>query len=156
MKLSAGILLYRYTDGVLEFFLVHPGGPFFKNKNEGWWTIPKGEFADDELPFNAALREFEEETGYAPKGDFIQLRTITQKAGKSVMCWAVKDDLDAEQVVSNEFEMQWPPRSGQIKSFPEIDKAGWFALEQASKLINEQQVALLEELNAILNSGNQK
>jgi len=152
-KVSAGILLYKLENDHLLFFLVHPGGPFFRHKDKGWWTIPKGEPQEDEDPFNTALREFVEETGYRPGGDFIKLNPITQKAGKRVMCWAVKGDLVPEGIVSNTFEMEWPPRSGKLQSFPEIDKAAWFDLAEAKVKINERQVALLEELFLIIGSS---
>jgi len=149
-KISAGILLYKLENNQLLFFLVHPGGPFFRRKDEGWWTIPKGEPQENEEPFENALREFEEETGYRPSGDFIKLMPVTQKGGKKVECWAVKGDLDPETIVCNTFEMEWPPRSGKFQHFPEIDKAAWFDLEQAQVKINERQFALLEELSLII------
>lgn len=145
MKQSAGILLYRLKNEVPEFFLVHPGGPFFTQKNEGWWTIPKGEVMDDEDPFTAAKREFKEETGYEVSGEFTALMPVKQKAGKIVSCWAVEGDFDQNEVKSNTFEIEWPPKSGQRKSFPEIDRAGWFAFEEAQQLINEAQRSFLIE-----------
>ncbi|AWH86976.1 NUDIX hydrolase [Flavobacterium album] len=150
MKQSAGILLYRMNDGEIQFFLVHPGGPFFAKKNEGWWTIPKGELLQNELPLDAAVREFEEETGYSPKGPFTELQSITQKGGKKVLCWAAKGDLDDGTITSNTFEMEWPPKSGRKQIYPEVDKAGWFAIEEAKILINERQAAFLEELLTVL------
>jgi len=155
MKQSAGILLFRKTDRGPEFFLVHPGGPFFSRKNEGWWTVPKGELLSDEAPLDAAVREFEEETGYCPAPEFIALEPIKQKGGKVVLCWATEGDLDAEQISSNTFEIEWPPRSGKMKSFPEIDKAGWFSYTEASRMINEKQVAFLQELYHILSPSDQ-
>jgi predicted NUDIX family NTP pyrophosphohydrolase len=149
-KISAGILLYKFENKQLWFFLVHPGGPFFIRKDEGWWTIPKGEPEENEDPLANALREFEEETGYLPSGEFIKLSPVTQKGGKKVQCWAIQGDLDPEKVVCNTFEMEWPPKSGKMKSFPEIDKAAWFDLEQAKVKINLRQVALLEELVGLL------
>jgi predicted NUDIX family NTP pyrophosphohydrolase len=146
MKVSAGILMFRKIRGKIQFLLVHPGGPYFIKKQEGVWSIPKGEFLADEKPLAAAIREFEEETGYKPSGDFIELNPITQKGGKKVLCWAVEGDLNHENIVSNTFEMEWPPRSGKMESFPEIDKAGWFDPDEAMKLINEKQIPLLEEL----------
>ncbi|MEL1246258.1 NUDIX domain-containing protein [Flavobacterium sp. DGU11] len=150
MKQSAGILLYRIEEGETQFFLVHPGGPFFAKKNEGWWTIPKGELLEDESPVEAAVREFKEETGYRPQEPFIALEPITQKAGKKVFCWAAKGDLDASKITSNTFEMEWPPKTGRKAVYPEVDKAGWFALAEAKILINERQGALLDELATIL------
>jgi len=155
MKQSAGILLYRQAETGLEFFLVHPGGPFFSRKQEGWWTIPKGEPEDGEELTTTALREFKEETGYTVTSDLIALLPVKQKGGKVVHCWAAVGDLDAENIISNVFEIEWPPRSGKMKSFPEIDKACWADLEMAMKLINEKQAAFLEELHTIL-SGHKK
>jgi predicted NUDIX family NTP pyrophosphohydrolase len=150
MKLSAGILLYRKTGNEPQFLLVHPGGPFFSKKNEGWWTVPKGEMLPGEAPLDTALREFAEETGYHPQEPFLPLQPITQKGGKKVMCWAAKGDLDASAITCNTFEIEWPPRSGRKKEFPEVDKAGWFTLAEARLLINERQLALAEELYAML------
>jgi len=150
MKQSAGILLYRNTGTETEFLLVHPGGPFFAKKHEGWWTIPKGELLPEEDPLNCAIREFQEETGYTPSAPFIPLQTITQKAGKKVMAWAAEGNLNADAVTCNIFTIEWPPRSGKTKEFPEINKAGWFTMADARILINERQVSFLEEvLNAI-------
>ncbi|MNK07687.1 NUDIX domain protein [compost metagenome] len=146
MKQSAGILLYRDSGSDTEFFLVHPGGPYFAKKNEGWWTIPKGELLPDEAPLDCAIREFEEETGYIPTAPFTALEPIIQKGGKKVFCWAAKGNLDPETIVCNTFEIEWPPKSGKTKEFPEIDKAGWFTLEEARVFINERQIAFLDEL----------
>lgn len=150
MKQSAGILLYRRTTGTPEYFLVHPGGPFFAKKDAGWWTIPKGELMPGEEPLKAAIREFEEETGYRPEGEFIPLQPVTQKGGKQVQCWAVAGDTDAAAIVSNMFEIEWPPHSGKRKSFPEIDQARWFDAATAKKYINEKQVAFITELESML------
>jgi predicted NUDIX family NTP pyrophosphohydrolase len=150
MKLSAGILLYRLKDKKPEFLLVHPGGPFFRNKNEGWWTVPKGELLPDENPLDAAVREFTEETGYLPSGVFNELTAIKQKGGKTVLCWAAEGDFDPDKITSNRFEMEWPPKSGKKASFPEVDKAGWFNYGEAVQLINESQVSLLDELLQVL------
>jgi predicted NUDIX family NTP pyrophosphohydrolase len=150
MKQSAGILLYKIQEGELKVFLVHPGGPFFIKKNEGWWTIPKGELLPGEDPLDAAIREFKEETGYEPAGDFILLKPITQKGGKQVLCWAVSGDLDPSSLISNTFKIQWPPQSGKIKSFPEVDKADWFTITDAKRMINERQASFLDELNSKL------
>lgn len=146
MKQSAGILLYRVTGNGPEFFLVHPGGPFFAKKNEGWWTIPKGEPAQGEELLDTALREFKEETGYSPEGPFTVLEPIVQKGGKKVFCWAAEGDLDANAITCNTFEMAWPPKSGKMAAFPEVDKAGWFGIDEATLLINERQVAFLGQL----------
>ncbi|WP_316826176.1 NUDIX hydrolase [Pedobacter miscanthi] len=150
MKQSAGILLFKKTGESLEFFLVHPGGPFFVRKDEGFWTVPKGEPDGEEQPLIAAIREFEEETGKTLSGEFIELTPIVQKGGKKVLCWAIAGDLDPENLVSNTFEIEWPPRSGKMQSFAEIDKAAWFNYNQAVKYINEKQIAFLDELIAKL------
>ena len=145
-KQSAGILLYRRRSNLLEVFLVHPGGPFWKNKHAGVWTIPKGEFTNDEPALDAAIREFREETGTTLKGPFQSLSPIRQKGGKRVFAWASAGDLDPATIVSNTFELEWPRRSGKQISFPEIDKGGWFSLAEARAIINPAQIALLEEL----------
>jgi len=149
-KVSAGLLLYRIRDGALEFLLVHPGGPFWKNKDDGAWTIPKGEIADNEEPLAAAIREFEEELGFKPSGQFIELTPIKQKAGKLVHAWAVEGDCDPSQIKSNTFSMEWPPRSGKQEEFPEVDRAEFFKLEAAKTKINPGQIPLLEELQRLL------
>ncbi|HMH23740.1 MAG TPA: NUDIX domain-containing protein [Puia sp.] len=162
---SAGILLYRSThtapagqtvpadDGAqaagLEVFLVHPGGPFWKKKDAGSWTIPKGEFGGDEKALDAAIREFGEETGYSPASPFIPLNPVRQKGGKLVYAWAAAGDLDPSSIVSNEFELEWPPRSGRMQSFPEVDKGGWFTVAAAREKINPAQMPLLEALSRI-------
>ncbi|WP_412467594.1 NUDIX domain-containing protein [Pedobacter sp. KLB.chiD] len=150
MKQSAGILLFRKKDGQLEFFLVHPGGPFFAKKDLGFWTVPKGELNEGEEALNAAIREFKEETGQSLAGDFIELTPVLQKGGKKVLCWAFEGDLDPSIIVSNTFEIEWPPRSGKKQSFAEIDKAGWFGYSEAIAHINEKQIALLDELKSKL------
>lgn len=147
MKQSYGILLYRWRSGQPEFFLVHPGGPFFVNKHAGSWTIPKGEANVDEAPLHTAIREFEEETGYRPSGHFIPLTPIVQKGGKQVHCWAVEGDLDPTAIRSNTFELEWPPHSEKKQAFPEIDRAEWYCFEEACKLINEKQRNLLQEFS---------
>lgn len=150
MKQSAGIVLYRNTKDEIEFFLVHPGGPFFSKKHAGWWTIPKGELLPEEAPLDCAVREFEEETGFKPSGPFTALSPITQKAGKKVIGYAAKGDLDADAITCNTFTIEWPPKSGKTKEYPEVDKAGWFNLAQAKVLINERQISFLEEVVAML------
>lgn len=145
-KQSAGILLYRRTTDSLEVFLVHPGGPFWKNKDAGSWTIPKGEFTIDEPALDAAIREFREETGFVLKGPFQPLSPIRQKGGKRVYAWASPGDLDPATIVSNTFEIEWPRNSGRQVSFPEVDKAAWFSVSQAREMINPAQIAFLEEL----------
>jgi len=148
-KQSAGILLYRTTGGLLQVFLVHPGGPFFKNKDLGAWSIPKGEFPEDEDPLLAAKREFLEETGQPIDGDFIKLKPVTLKSGKTVHAWAVEGDIDHETIFSNLFEMEWPPKSGKKQSFPEIDRAAWFDLDEAKAKISPGQAGLIVELSNI-------
>lgn len=150
MKRSAGILLYRITYAAPEFLLVHPGGPFFVKKNEGWWTLPKGEPQSGEGLFACALREFTEETGYTPQPPFKALQSIQQKGGKMVYCWAAEGNFNPEDISCNTFDMEWPPKSGIIRSFPEIDRAGWFAYADAKVLINERQVAFLDEVLLML------
>jgi predicted NUDIX family NTP pyrophosphohydrolase len=146
MKKSAGILVYRNSARGIEVLLVHPGGPLWKNKDEGAWTIPKGEFTDEETPLDAGNREFTEETGIALYGDFIELTPIQQKGGKWVYASALEFDLDASSVVSNTFEMEWPPKSGKLQRFPEIDRAAWFPVAAAKTKMIPAQTALLDEL----------
>lgn len=143
--------MYRLESDEIEFFLVHPGGPFFRSKDTGVWSIPKGEAMEGEEPLFTAVREFEEETGFKPSGEFIELDPVTQKGGKQIMCWAIEAELDPLTMKSNTFELEWPPKSGIMQSFPENDKAGWFKLGQARKLINERQINLLEQLTARVN-----
>lgn len=145
---SAGIVLYRIQKSSIEVFLVHPGGPYWAKKDDGAWSIPKGEFDENEEPLAAAKREFQEETGIQLSGEFIQLNPVKQKGGKMVYAWAVKGDIDPAKVKSNSFEIEWPPRSGKMKSFPEIDKAAWFPLSEAQKKIIEAQSALIKELES--------
>jgi predicted NUDIX family NTP pyrophosphohydrolase len=148
-KKSAGILLYRLMNGSPEVFLVHPGGPFFVKKDEGVWSIPKGEYEEDEEPLTAAKREFFEETGIEVDGDFIALTPVRLKSGKVVIAFALDHDIDASQVNSNSFEIEWPPKSGKMKSFPEIDKGEWFNLDVAKQKINPAQRLLIYELVTI-------
>jgi predicted NUDIX family NTP pyrophosphohydrolase len=144
---SAGILLYRRRAGGPEVLLVHPGGPFWARRDEGAWSIPKGEYEASDDPLKAARREFEEELGRAaPDGEPVELGEIRQKSGKRVRAWALEGDLDPDQIASDTFTVEWPPRSGQTREFPEVDRAGWFTLEQARKKLNPGQVALLETL----------
>jgi predicted NUDIX family NTP pyrophosphohydrolase len=147
---SAGLLLFRRT-GDWEVLLVHPGGPFWANRDLGAWSIPKGECEDGEEPREAAWREFGEELGTpAPEGEVLELGEVRQKAGKTVVAWAIAGDLDPETIVSNTFTMEWPPRSGRTQKFPEVDRAGWFGLEEARERINPAQAALLDRLLAAL------
>lgn len=145
-KTSAGILLYRTKNGLLQVFLAHPGGPFFAKKDAGAWSIPKGELDEGEDPLAAAQREFEEETGCRPEGSFIPLSPVTQKGGKTVLAWAVEGECDPGTIKSNTFTLEWPPKSGQMREFPEVDRVGWFTVEEAKGKINPAQAALLEEL----------
>jgi predicted NUDIX family NTP pyrophosphohydrolase len=149
MVTSAGILMYRDGPSGREFLLVHPGGPFWVKKDEGVWSIPKGEFTDGEDPLDAARREFEEELGTAVVGDFMQLTPIKQKSGKVVHAWAVRGDFDVAEVKSNLFSMEWPPKSGRQQEFPEVDRAEWFDLETARKKILAAQVELVDQVSKI-------
>lgn len=147
---SAGILVYRIREGNLEVLLVHPGGPFWAKKDAGAWTIPKGEIHEQEDPLVAARRELLEETGLAIEGRFIALAPIRQKAGKIVHAWAVEGDCDADAIRSNLFSMEWPPKSGQTREFPEVDRAAWFGLPEARRKILEAQTPLLDELERVV------
>ena len=146
MVKSAGLLLYRLRSKVLEVLLVHPGGPFWAKKDLGAWSIPKGEFEDDEDALDAAIREMEEETGKRVNGNFIALTPVKIKSGKTIYAWAVENDSDPAELKSNLFEMEWPPKSGIKKSFPEVDKAAWFNVDDAKDKINAGQVPLISEL----------
>jgi predicted NUDIX family NTP pyrophosphohydrolase len=148
---SAGLLLYRRRPDV-QVFLVHPGGPFWAKKDVGAWSLPKGEFTPDEAPLDAARREFEEETGFSIDGEFRALTPVKQPGGKTVHAWMIEGDCDAENVRSNHFTMEWPPKSGKMQSFPEVDRASWFALAEARTRILPGQVPLLDQLAAILRS----
>lgn len=150
---SAGILLYRDGAAEAEVLLVLHGGPYWINRDAGAWTIPKGEFDDSESPLQAALREFEEETGTALHGDFIELNPVVQKAGKQVFGFAQKGDLDAAAIRSNMFTIEWPPKSGNWQTFPEVAKAEWFSLSAARKKINVAQLAFLDELRHQIENG---
>lgn len=143
---SAGLLLYRRTDDGLEVFLAHPGGPFWKNRDEGAWTIPKGVVDEGEDPLSAARREFEEETGIRPEGEFLPLGSIRQKAGKRVHAWAWEGDADPERVESNVMRVEWPRGSGRWLTFPEVDRCAWFDPATAKKKINPAQAELIERL----------
>lgn len=150
MKQSAGILLYQMIHQQLNVLLVHPGGPFWSKKDQGSWTIPKGELAEGEDALQAAQREFEEETGQIVTGTFTTLTPIKQKGGKLVHAWAVKGHFDVTQLKSNLFEMPWPPGSGFIKSFPEIDCAQWFTTEEAlQKILPAQQGFIIQLQNLV-------
>jgi predicted NUDIX family NTP pyrophosphohydrolase len=148
-RVSAGLLMYRIRDGELQVLLAHPGGPFFRNKDEGAWTIPKGEIEPGEDLLEAAKREFEEETGVAPTGPFTELTPIKQKGGKIVHAWAFAGDCDPSAIVSNTFSTEWPPKSGQLMEFPEIDRADFFPVATAKRKIKAGQDALIAELDRI-------
>jgi predicted NUDIX family NTP pyrophosphohydrolase len=143
---SAGILLYRRSAGELQVLLVHPGGPFWRKKDAGAWTIPKGGIEASEDPLAAARRELVEETGIEVEGPFLELAPIRQRGGKTVLAWAVEGDCDPAAIRSNSFSMEWPPKSGKMQDFPEVDRAEWLPLDQARLKILDAQVALLEEL----------
>jgi predicted NUDIX family NTP pyrophosphohydrolase len=144
---SAGILLYRRGASGPEVLLVHPGGPFWARRDAGAWSIPKGEQDDGEEPVDTARREFAEETGHAlPLDELVPLGEVRQRSGKRVQAWAAEGDLDPEAVRSNTFEMQWPPRSGQLQSFPEVDRAGWFALDEALERLLPAQTPFVDRL----------
>jgi len=146
MRKSAGILLYRIEKSKIEVLLVHPGGPFWAQKDLGVWSIPKGEYNDNEDPLQAAIREVEEETGYRPNGPFLPLAPIKQKTGKQVTAWATAGDLNPETIKSNTFKLQWPPNSGKMLTIPEVDKAGWFSPPVAKQKIIPTQIPLIDEL----------
>jgi predicted NUDIX family NTP pyrophosphohydrolase len=153
-RTSAGILLWRRGSAGVEVLLGHPGGPYFARKDAGDWTVLKGEVEPGEDLFDVARREFAEETGSAaPDGDAIELGEIRQKSGKRVLAWALEGDLDPEAAVSNTFEMEWPPRSGRRQSFPEIDRVGWFGLDQARTKIKGAQSPFLDRLEQVLSDG---
>jgi predicted NUDIX family NTP pyrophosphohydrolase len=152
-KRTAGILMYRLRDHTIEVFLVHPGGPYWAKKDAGAWSIPKGEIDENEDFLDAARREFQEETGLAIDGDFMALTPVKQTGGKVVHAWAVEGDCNAEVIKSNTFSMEWPPRSGHRKEFPEVDQARWFSLEIAKEKILTAQVKLLEELDRMITSA---
>jgi len=141
-------VLHRRRDGVREVLLVHPGGPFWTNKDAGAWSFPKGEYGDDEDPRACAAREFEEELGtpLPREAELAELGTVKLRSGKEVVAFAVAGDLDAEAIRSNRFTLEWPPRSGRMGEFPEVDRAGWFGLEEAREKLNPAQAALLDRL----------
>jgi predicted NUDIX family NTP pyrophosphohydrolase len=149
-KTSAGLLLYRNVDATLEIFLVHPGGPFWVKKDDGAWSIPKGEFDPGEDPLGAAQREFQEETGFTASGPFTALAPIKQPGGKTIHAWAVEGPgLDPTAIRSNTFSLEWPPRSGKSREFPEVDRAAWFPLREARTKILKGQLPLLDQLHEL-------
>lgn len=152
-KTSAGLLLYRFIDRGLEVLLVHPGGPFWANKDLGAWSIPKGETAEGEDLLAAARREFYEETGSGAEGPTFALGQLRQRSGKIIHAWAVRGDFDPSGLRSNHFEMEWPPRSGEIRSFAEVDRAAWFDLAEARRRIVPGQAGFLDALLAHLEAS---
>jgi predicted NUDIX family NTP pyrophosphohydrolase len=152
MKASAGLLIYRVENGVLEVFLIHPGGPFWKGKEDGAWSIPKGEVAEEENALDAACREFKEETSFEACGPFVKLTPVKQSSHKTIHAWAAEGQYDPGAQESNTFSVEWPPRSGQIQYFPEADRAEWFTLPEARKKILKGQLPLLEELERKVSS----
>jgi predicted NUDIX family NTP pyrophosphohydrolase len=151
-KRSAGILMYRRPDAGLELLLVHPGGPFWAKKDLGAWSIPKGEYSEGEDAFEVARREFEEETGARPQGDFLPLGELVQPGRKIVTAWAVEGDLDPSELKSNLFDMEWPPKSGRRQSFPEVDRAQWFSPAEARRKILTGQSEFITRLREAIGS----
>jgi predicted NUDIX family NTP pyrophosphohydrolase len=153
-RISSGILLFRRRDGRLEVLLAHPGGPFFARKDEGHWTIPKGEVDPGEELFAVGRREFEEETGQPlPEGPSTELGSIVQKGGKIVHGWAVEGDLDPSAGASNTFELEWPPGSGRRQAFPEVDRVAWFEPDEARRRIKATQIPFIDRLEAGLDTA---
>jgi predicted NUDIX family NTP pyrophosphohydrolase len=152
-KQSAGILVYRRVAGELHVFLVHPGGPLWAKKDDGAWSIPKGEYEPGEDPLEAAKREFEEETGTAINGDFTPLPPIKQRSGKTVRVWAIEGDFDAANLKSNLFSLEWPPHSGRMAQFPEVDRGAWFPLAAARRKILPGQSGFLDQLSSYLGTA---
>ena len=150
--ISAGILLYRIRAGTPEVFLVHPGGPYWQRKDAGAWSIPKGELEEGVDPLSAAQREFHEETGSRVSGEFVPLTPIRQRSGKLVHAWAVRGDIDASSIASNTFSIEWPPRSGQQREFPEVDRGDWFTIAAAREKISAGQCGFLDQLQQYLDS----
>jgi predicted NUDIX family NTP pyrophosphohydrolase len=145
-KRSAGLLLYRRKGSDLEVLLVHPGGPFWARKDDGAWSIPKGLLEDDENPLAAARREFEEETGFRPDGAFAELGSFKQPSGKVILAWAVEGDFDPRNLKTNAFSMEWPPKSGRMQEFPEVDRAAWFKPAEAMRKVTKGQRRIIEAL----------
>jgi predicted NUDIX family NTP pyrophosphohydrolase len=151
-KRSAGLMMFRQLKDKLEVFLVHPGGPIWAKKDKGAWTVPKGEYEDDEDPLAAAKREFEEETGFTANGEFLDLGAIKQKSGKRVTAWAFEGDCDPASLQSNTCEIEWPRRSGRWLEIPEVDRGAWFSIKEAREYIREEQRPLLDNLGKLLHS----
>lgn len=154
MKQSAGLLLYKFDEANFLVLLVHPGGPFWKHKDVGAWSIPKGEFTEGEDPLAAAMREFTEETGSEVDGDFLPLGDVRLKSGKRVIAWALHHDFDVTTLKSNTLEMQWPPKSGRYSTVPEVDRSGWFGVAAALERINPGQAELITRLVVLLAGKN--
>jgi predicted NUDIX family NTP pyrophosphohydrolase len=150
---SAGILLFRHSPTGAEVLLVHPGGPFWARRDEGAWSIPKGEHDEGEAAVDAARREFEEETGSPAPEQLVELGAVRQKSGKHVQAWAGEGDLDADAIRSTNFELEWPPRSGRMQTFPEVDRAGWFDLDEARRKLLPAQVPFVDRLRERLNGA---
>ena len=150
---AAGILMFRRGGDGLEVLLVHPGGPYWRSKDVGAWTIPKGKLEDGEAPIDAARREFEEETGFELEGELVSLGSIRQRSGKLVRAWAVEGDADPANLSSLTFEMEWPPRSGRMQTFPEVDEAAFFSLAEAARRILPAQRPLLDRLTSRVNGS---
>jgi predicted NUDIX family NTP pyrophosphohydrolase len=157
-KLSAGLLVYRRGERGLEVLLVHPGGPYWAKKDDGAWSIPKGEYEPDEDPLQVALREFEEEIGKPPPdpASAVSLVELRQPSGKVVRAWAVEGDVDVAEVHSNTFEMEWPPRSGRTREFPEVDSAGWFGPDEARRKLLRGQLGFIDRLVELLDGDSAK
>jgi predicted NUDIX family NTP pyrophosphohydrolase len=149
-KRSAGILMFRHSLDALEVFLVHPGGPFWAKKDDGAWSIPKGLQEENENPLDAARREFQEETGRSPEGNFLHLGDFKQPSGKIISAWAVEGSVDESKIKSNLFSMEWPPKSGHMQEFPEVDRAAWFNLHRAMQKVTNGQMPILHSLSAKL------
>jgi predicted NUDIX family NTP pyrophosphohydrolase len=152
-KRSAGLLMYRRRNGQVEVFLVHPGGPFWAKKDMGAWSICKGEYAESELPLEAAKREFQEETGFTAQGSFLELGVVQQASGKIVSAWAFEGDCDPGKLISNSCQVEWPPHSGRMIEIPEVDRGGWFSIDAARARILKSQEPFLDRLSQMLNRG---
>jgi predicted NUDIX family NTP pyrophosphohydrolase len=155
-KHSAGLLIYRDHNGLLEVFLVHPGGPFWAKKDLGAWSIPKGEFEPEDDPLEAAKREFAEETGFTAAGPFAPLGSLKQPSGKTVYAWSAEGNYPSQEVKSNTFTMEWPPRSGKTQEFPEVDRAEWFTIDSAREKILKGQAGFLDQLEKNLGAQQEK
>jgi predicted NUDIX family NTP pyrophosphohydrolase len=155
-KLSAGILMFRKRESTLQVFLVHPGGPFWRNKDAGAWSIPKGEYEEREDPLDAAKREFREETGIEADGEFLPLGQIKQPSGKLITAWALEGDCSPSAVRSDMFSMEWPPKSGRQQEFPEVDRADWFTVNEAKKRIVKGQIGFIDRVVALTAANAQR